>query len=199
MTISCTNRSLAGGRWSIQYRHGDGGRWAVRPPADAGFDRRVAGIRKAHDAQALVADLAGPADRACRWDVGRRLGRRGLRAGVADHRRRRQPPRRAASRRTWRAGTRRPDDHRRRLARLCSGRSTTTREAAMKLSARNQLPARVVRITSGEAIANVELDVNGLRVVASITVEAVRELGLQEGAEVTAVVKASDVMVAVAD
>jgi molybdopterin-binding protein len=69
----------------------------------------------------------------------------------------------------------------------------------MKLSARNQLPARVVRITSGEAIANVELDVNGLRVVASITVEAVRELGLQEGAEVTAVVKASDVMVAVAD
>ena len=69
----------------------------------------------------------------------------------------------------------------------------------MKLSARNQLPARVVRITSGEAIANVELDVNGLRVVASITVEAVRELGLQEGAEVTAVIKASDVMVAVAD
>ena len=69
----------------------------------------------------------------------------------------------------------------------------------MKLSARNQLPARVVRIASGEAIANVELDVNGLRVVASITVEAVRELGLQEGAEVTAVVKASDVMVAVAD
>ena len=69
----------------------------------------------------------------------------------------------------------------------------------MKLSARNQLPARVVRITSGEAIANVELDVNGLRVVASITVEAVRELGLEEGAEVTAVVKASDVMVAVAD
>jgi molybdopterin-binding protein len=69
----------------------------------------------------------------------------------------------------------------------------------MKLSARNQLPARVVRITSGEAIANVELDVNGMRVVASITVEAVRELGLQEGAEVTAIVKASDVMVAVAD
>jgi molybdopterin-binding protein len=69
----------------------------------------------------------------------------------------------------------------------------------MKLSARNQLPARVLRITSGEAIANVELDVNGMRVVASITVEAVRELGLREGSEVTAVVKASDVMVAVAD
>lgn len=69
----------------------------------------------------------------------------------------------------------------------------------MRISARNQLPARVVGITAGEAIANVELDVNGLRVVASITVEAVRELGLQEGTAVTAVVKASDVMVALAD
>jgi molybdopterin-binding protein len=69
----------------------------------------------------------------------------------------------------------------------------------VRISARNQLPARVVGITAGEAIANVELDVNGLRVVASITVEAVRELGLQEGTAVTAVVKASDVMVALAD
>jgi molybdopterin-binding protein len=69
----------------------------------------------------------------------------------------------------------------------------------VKISARNQLPAKVVGITAGEAIANVELDVQGLRVVASITIEAVRELGLQEGAEVTAVVKASDVMVAIAD
>jgi molybdopterin-binding protein len=35
--------------------------------------------------------------------------------------------------------------------------------------------------------------------VASITVEAVRQLGLAEGANVIAVVKASDVMVAVSD
>jgi molybdopterin-binding protein len=66
----------------------------------------------------------------------------------------------------------------------------------MKLSARNQLPAHVVSVTQGEAIANVELDVQGLRLVASITVEAARELGLEPGREVTAVVKASDVMVA---
>jgi molybdopterin-binding protein len=66
----------------------------------------------------------------------------------------------------------------------------------MKLSARNQLPAQVVSVTHGEAIANVELDVQGLRLVASITVEAARELGLEPGKEVTAVVKASDVMVA---
>ena len=69
----------------------------------------------------------------------------------------------------------------------------------MKISARNQLPAKVVAITSGEAIANVELDANGLRLVASITVEAVRDLGLTEGATVTALIKASDVMLALAD
>ena len=66
----------------------------------------------------------------------------------------------------------------------------------MKLSARNQIPARVTGIQSGEAIANVELDANGVRLVASITVEAVRQLGLKEGSEVSAVIKASDVIVA---
>jgi len=69
----------------------------------------------------------------------------------------------------------------------------------MKLSARNQLPGTVKRITEGTAIANVELDVNGQRLVASITVEAVHELGLQEGKQVTAVIKASEVIIATAD
>ena len=69
----------------------------------------------------------------------------------------------------------------------------------MKLSARNQLPARVTGITHGEAIANIVLDVSGLRLVASITVEAANELGLAEGSEVVAVIKASDVMVATKD
>ena len=66
----------------------------------------------------------------------------------------------------------------------------------MKLSARNQIPARVTAIHAGEAIANVELDANGVRLVASITVEAVRQLGLKEGSEVSAVIKASDVILA---
>ena len=66
----------------------------------------------------------------------------------------------------------------------------------MKISARNQIPASVTAINSGEAIANVQLDANGVRLVASITVEAVRELGITEGSTVTAVVKASDVMLA---
>jgi molybdopterin-binding protein len=69
----------------------------------------------------------------------------------------------------------------------------------MKLSARNQLTGIVTSITEGAAIANVALDVNGQRLVASITVEAARELRLAEGREVTAVIKASDVVLGVPD
>ena len=67
----------------------------------------------------------------------------------------------------------------------------------MKLSARNQLPGTVKSVNRGEAIANVELDISGQRLVASITVEAADELGLEEGRQVTAVIKASDVLIAV--
>jgi molybdopterin-binding protein len=67
----------------------------------------------------------------------------------------------------------------------------------MRLSARNKISARVTGITHGEATANVVLDADGTRLVASVTVEAVRELGLAEGSEVTAVIKASDVILAV--
>ncbi|MEO9177236.1 MAG: TOBE domain-containing protein [Gaiellales bacterium] len=67
----------------------------------------------------------------------------------------------------------------------------------MKISARNQLTAVVTAITHGEATANVELDANGTRLVASITTEAVGDLGLVVGSEVTAIVKASDVLLGV--
>jgi molybdopterin-binding protein len=69
----------------------------------------------------------------------------------------------------------------------------------MKLSARNQIPATVTGVTSGEAPANVELDAGGVRLMASITVEAARELGLSAGSKVVAIIKASDVIVAVQD
>jgi molybdopterin-binding protein len=67
----------------------------------------------------------------------------------------------------------------------------------MKLSARNQIPARIISINGGQATANVEMDAGGVRLVASITVEAVRELDLEVGGMVTAVIKASDVIVAI--
>ncbi|MGN6166620.1 MAG: TOBE domain-containing protein [Solirubrobacteraceae bacterium] len=66
----------------------------------------------------------------------------------------------------------------------------------MKLSARNKLVGTVTGINRGEAIANVALDVAGQRLIASITVEAVDELRLREGVSVTAIVKASDVILA---
>jgi molybdopterin-binding protein len=69
----------------------------------------------------------------------------------------------------------------------------------VRLSTRNQIRATVVEISAGAAIANVIMDANGQRLVASITVEAVRDLGIAEGDEVIALVKASDVMVAVDD
>jgi molybdopterin-binding protein len=69
----------------------------------------------------------------------------------------------------------------------------------MKLSARNKLSGTVKSVNRGEAIANVELEVSGQRLVASITVEAAEELGLEPGRQVTAVIKASDVLIAVDD
>ena len=66
----------------------------------------------------------------------------------------------------------------------------------MKISARNKLPGTVVKITRGEATANVNVDVAGMSMTAAITVDSVDELGLQEGSEVTVIVKASDVMLA---
>ena len=67
----------------------------------------------------------------------------------------------------------------------------------MKLSARNQLAATVTEIHRGAATANVVLDTGGQRLVASITVEALQDLGLTPGRPVKAIVKASDVILGV--
>lgn len=70
----------------------------------------------------------------------------------------------------------------------------------MKLSARNRLKGKVVDVKKGATTAHVKIDVgNGAIVTAAITNEAVDELGLVAGKEAYAVVKASDVMVAVDD
>jgi molybdopterin-binding protein len=66
----------------------------------------------------------------------------------------------------------------------------------MKLSARNQLAGTIVSVVKGQTTAHVKIDVGGTVVTASITNEAVDELGLAEGVRAVAVVKASDVLVA---
>lgn len=67
----------------------------------------------------------------------------------------------------------------------------------MKISARNVLKGKVVDIVMGATTAHVRLDVQGTIVTASITNQAVEELKLTVGQPAYAVVKASDVMVAV--
>ena len=67
----------------------------------------------------------------------------------------------------------------------------------MKISARNILKGKVVRVTKGATTAHVRIDVGGTVVTASITNAAVDDLGLEVGKDAYAVVKASDVMVAV--
>jgi len=67
----------------------------------------------------------------------------------------------------------------------------------MKLSARNVLKGTVVEISKGAVTSHVRLDVGGNMVTSSITNEAVADLGLKKGMTAYAVIKASDVMVAV--
>lgn len=67
----------------------------------------------------------------------------------------------------------------------------------MKLSARNQLRGTVVEVTKGATTSHVRIDIGTAIVTASITNEAVDELGLAPGKPAIAVIKASDVMVGV--
>jgi len=68
----------------------------------------------------------------------------------------------------------------------------------MKISARNALEGKVVDIKEGVVTAVVTVDIGGgNQVVSSITMESVRNLGLSKGSAVTAIIKASNVMLAV--
>ncbi|MGS1093623.1 TOBE domain-containing protein [Aquamicrobium terrae] len=66
----------------------------------------------------------------------------------------------------------------------------------MKISAR-KIKGRIVEVSKGATTAHVRIDIGGAVVTASITNEAMDELGLKEGGDAYAVIKASDVMVAV--
>jgi len=66
----------------------------------------------------------------------------------------------------------------------------------MKLSARNQLKGKIVDVAKGATTSHVRVDLShGVIVTASITNEAVADLGLQKGDDAWAVIKASDVMI----
>ncbi|HEV3159368.1 MAG TPA: TOBE domain-containing protein [Xanthobacteraceae bacterium] len=68
----------------------------------------------------------------------------------------------------------------------------------MKLSERNKLKGKILDVKKGATTAHVRLEIApGQIVTASITNEAVDELGLKAGGTAIAVVNASDVMIAV--
>jgi molybdopterin-binding protein len=63
------------------------------------------------------------------------------------------------------------------------------------LSARNRFPGVVASVEVDGVMALVELEAGPHRITAAITRDAVRELGLAEGARATATVKATSVMI----
>ena len=68
----------------------------------------------------------------------------------------------------------------------------------MKLSARNKLKGKIIDVKKGATTAHVRLEIAPRQIVtASITNEAVEELGLKAGGTAIAIAKASDVMIAV--
>ncbi len=65
----------------------------------------------------------------------------------------------------------------------------------MELSARNGLKGRIKDIRLGEVTAEVVLDVGGQEMCSTITVGSVKRMGLEVGDQVSAIVKASSVMI----
>jgi molybdate transport system regulatory protein len=70
----------------------------------------------------------------------------------------------------------------------------------MRLSARNQIPGTVTSVKAGEVMAEIVVEIaGGHQVVAAITAESARQLGLAPGKRVVAVVKSTEVMIGVED
>jgi molybdopterin-binding protein len=68
----------------------------------------------------------------------------------------------------------------------------------MRISARNVLKGKVGKVTQGAVNSEVTVELpNGVKIVSVITKSSVKNLGLKKGKEVYAVIKASNVMIAV--
>jgi molybdate transport system regulatory protein len=64
------------------------------------------------------------------------------------------------------------------------------------LSIRNQLPGTITEVATGGAMASVKVDVQGGRLTAAITKDAVADLGLTAGTSVVALIKSTEVALA---
>jgi molybdopterin-binding protein len=67
----------------------------------------------------------------------------------------------------------------------------------MRISARNQIRGTVIEVKKGATTSHVRVGIGGIIMTSSITNEAIDELGIKVKDQVTVVVKASDVMIAV--
>lgn len=65
----------------------------------------------------------------------------------------------------------------------------------MKLSARNALKGRVTDIAKGQIVAKVKVDVGGQSITSLVSIEAIDDLDLKVGDEVSAIIKSSEVMI----
>jgi molybdopterin-binding protein len=65
----------------------------------------------------------------------------------------------------------------------------------MELSARNQLKGTVKSVSLGEVMAEVVVDIGGQEIASAITKTSAERLGLAEGDEVVAVIKATEVLI----
>jgi molybdopterin-binding protein len=65
----------------------------------------------------------------------------------------------------------------------------------LELSARNQLKGTVKSVKLGEVMAEVIVDVGGQEIASAITRTSAERLGLAEGDEVVAVIKATEVLI----
>ena len=66
----------------------------------------------------------------------------------------------------------------------------------MQISARNQLKGTIRSVKLGTIMSEVTVDVGGQEIVAAITRGGAEGIGLQEGSEVTVIIKATEVMIA---
>jgi molybdopterin-binding protein len=66
----------------------------------------------------------------------------------------------------------------------------------MEISARNQIRGKITSIKHGAIMAEVVIDIESQELTSTITLGSLERLGLKVGDRVTAIIKASDVLVA---
>jgi molybdopterin-binding protein len=67
----------------------------------------------------------------------------------------------------------------------------------MKISARNFIHGKIIEVQKGATTSHISIEISGCVLTASITNESVEELKLEKGKEASAIIKSSDVMIAI--